>query len=526
MSKRRRRAQNAGRRQVRAAIAATALIMLVTYAAFAGKSPFGDEFELRANFSSANQLKPGNPVRLAGVSIGEVTDVGPGRGETSTVTMRIDDPSALHANAALSIEPRLLFEGNFYVQVRPGTPAAPRLRDGATIPISRTDAPVQLDQALSVFTSPVRQAMTDSVSEFADGLGGPSPQGYEGLRRAARELDGALNSARQTADALQGTRPDDLRDVIASGGDLTAQMARDPAALAGLVTNFNRVAAALSADTGALSASVRKLDDLLRVAPPSLTLLDSALPVLTVFADRLRPSLQAAPVSLRETAALLRQVRAVVRPGELPALVDALEPVTAELPGLERRLRKAFSLVTPAARCVARNVLPVLNSEVPDGRLSTGRPAWQDLLHMGANLTQTSPGFDGNGGTLRIGLAESENTLAGELPGIGEVIGFGEIQGVNPVWLGAGVEPEYRPDQWCTEQPLPQLDSRDRPGLPTGLQSAPAPKLSSEERERKATLLEGLYGSSADRRSLRRMLARELPDRGEGEQSDSKEGGR
>ena len=58
---------------------------------------------------------------------------------------------------------------------------------------------------------------------------------------------------------------------------------------------------------------------------------------------------------------------------------------------------------------------------------------------LGANLLGSSAGFDGNGGTLRLGLAEGANALQEHIPGIGEVVGNGEYEGVNPVWLGAGV---------------------------------------------------------------------------------------
>lgn len=507
------RAGQTDRRYLRAAIVSTALIVAATYVAFAGGLPFGGEFEVRGTFSNANQLKPGSPVRLNGVQIGEVTDIGPGRNRGSTVTMRIDEPEGLHADARLSVEPRLLFEGNFYVSVSPGTPGAPPLDSGATIPRRRTDAPVQIDQVLSALTAPAREAIRSSFAELAAGLGEQAGggAGYQGLRSASRELDGALADLRTATRAARGTEAGDARRALGGARDFSSELSRDPQALAGVVANFNRVAAALSADSDALSSTVRRLDEVLRIAPRNLTALDNALPTLTRFADELRPALHVAPTALGEAKRLLRQVTRATRPPELPALLRATEALLANLPDLESRLDEALSLVTPAARCVSENVLPVLNTEVPDGATSSGRPAWQDLLHMGANLTQTSPGFDGNGGTLRISIAESENALTGVIPGIGTLVGAGALQGVRPVWLGAGVEPEFRPDQWCADQALPDLDARSREGLIQGLTSAPLPEPEPQQQRRTARMAELLGGSKSDRRELLELLLRGLP---------------
>ncbi|MEA2348731.1 MAG: phospholipid/cholesterol/gamma-HCH transport system substrate-binding protein [Thermoleophilaceae bacterium] len=496
------------RRHLRVGLLAVALVVVITYLAFAGPTLFGGSRELRGNFSSATQLKPGSSVRLAGVGIGEVTRVQPARAGSATVTMRLDQPVEMHQDATLAIKPRLLFEGNFYVDVKAGTSGAPPLPAGSTIPLASTSVPVQADQVLSVLTTPARAAMQTIFAELSEGLGGKrGPRGYEGLRQASKELDGALGSTRRAAAALQGSHPGDLHRAIASGGDVTAQLGRDPEALAGVVANFNRVTAALAADPGALAAGIRELDSVLRAAPRSLASLDSALPVLTNFADHLRPALRAAPASLRRTADLMQQLQAAGKKGELPALIDRLDPVTSSLPDFESGLGKAMPLIGSAGDCLTQTVLPTINREIPDGETSSGRPVWQDLMHMGSNLTQTSPGFDGNGGTLRISIAESENSLAGVFPGIGELSGQGDIQGVRPVWLGYGKDPEFRPDQWCDRQEQPDLGARSRPGRPPGISRAPMPKLSANAQQLQEDLAHRLAGSDSSRlRVLRELL--------------------
>jgi phospholipid/cholesterol/gamma-HCH transport system substrate-binding protein len=498
-------------RQRRAAFLLIAVLLGATYAAFVKRVPFTEHYTVSAVFTSANQLKPGSAVRLAGIDIGRVSKLEAGPDGTAVVTMRIDDHDELRADATFSIEPRLLFEGNFYVAVRPGTPRSAALPSGTRIPVGRTDTPVQLDQVLSEFSLPTRRALKSAVGALAEGLGGPAPRGSAGLRRAARELDRALVSVGRVAGAAQGRRPADLRRAVGSTGDVTAQLGRDPAALADLVTNSRRVFATIAESDRAVGATLRALDEVLRRAPRDLVLLDRALPAVPPFAEDLRPVLRAAPQSLNATTGLLRQVKGLMAPGQLPAAVDALEPVTARLPALQKQLTRAFSLLGPAARCIDQTILPALDTVIPDGVHTTGRPIWQEILHFGANLTGTSPGFDGNGGTLRLGLTQGANALQGDLPGIGEVVGQGSIEGVRPVWLGSGNDPQFRPDQWCEDQALPDYGARSRSTPPVGFRQQRLPQPSRSASQRSSMIQELLLGGDGSRERLLQMLVSELP---------------
>src|SRR5262249_54771868 len=153
--------------------------------------PFlGSGYELHAVFASANQLKPGDEVRLAGLPAGKVTGIDSGPHNTAVVTMTIASAGRpVHADATLAIEPRLFLEGSFYVALNDGSPSAPALRGGATIPQQQTQIPVQYDQFLDVFDAPVRQALKGMLSQFAAGLGtgsGPASTGTgAGALRAA-----------------------------------------------------------------------------------------------------------------------------------------------------------------------------------------------------------------------------------------------------------------------------------------------------------------------------------------------------
>ncbi|WP_320668726.1 MlaD family protein [Patulibacter defluvii] len=486
----RRRARRARTRRLAAALIALALLAAITFVAF-WRGALSGGYEIEAVVGTANQLRPGAAVRVAGLDVGRLEAIEPGPGTSSRLRLRIDDDAPpIHDDAGVRIAPRLFFEGNAAIRIAPGTAGRPRIRPGATIPRSRTSVAVQLDQVLDVLTTPVRDGLRRTAAELRRGLGGPAGRsGADGLRRATRELDGALGDVTTVERAVRGVRPGDLEGAIAGTADSAEQLVRDPAALQGVVTNSARLLAALADRERQLGASVDGLLAVLGDAPATLRRLDLALPVVDRFAGALRPALRAAPRPLRRTAEALEQVRAITAPGELPATLDALRPITADLPPLAERLTGTLPLLADAMRCVDRNVLPTLRMQVPDGKLSTGRPVWQDALHMGAALAGASPNFDGNGTTIRLGVTEGEQALEGVLPGIGTVstLAADGVGSLSPAWLGYGVSPPFRPDVRCTTQALPDLDARSSARLQGFRRTAATPAKEARAEQRAAS---------------------------------------
>jgi len=468
------RARHVVRRSRRAAVVAAVGLVAITLAAFVGLQPFKRPYEVRGVFTSANQLREGSEVRIAGVKVGEVSGVRAGPGKTSIVRLRIDDAARpIHADAELSIEPRLVLEGNFYVALRPGSPRADELPSGATIPQARTSIPVQLDQVLSTFDLATRGALHRSIAEMAQGLGAPTltagpgpatPPGSAELRRAVRELRGALPSATRVARALRGTDPGDLGRTLRSSRDTMAQLAADPRALADGISNFNRLTGALAAQDDDITSSVRSLERLMRTAPAGLSALDRALPPAEAFATALRPALRAAPRPLRRATAFAAQAQRLFGRTELSALLAELAPTFRDLPALERGLERFAPLVTRANRCLEERVAWVLGQKLQDGPNSTGDPVYLDAAHGFAGAGGMVAGFDGNGAATRVGITSNGTQISSILPDLGPIVGLGpQAEGVRPTWLGFGIEPPYRPDEWCATQPKPDLNSRSGP---------------------------------------------------------------
>lgn len=456
-------------RLITAVVVAAGLLAICLYA-FAGLRPFSSARTVRVNVANAYQVKPGDPVRVAGTRVGTVEGVDAGPHDTAVLRLAIDDGGlVIHRDAHVEITTRLFVEGSFYIDLRPGSPTAPELGDSAMLPVAQTSGPVQLDQVISMLTQPTREALRSTVHELGAGLAPDAPAPHPvPLRRAVEELRRALPPAGVVLGALRGRRAGDLGRTMKATAEVTSQLAGDPTALADLVTNTRRTADALGADDSALAGTVQQFALLLRKGPADLPAIDRGLASVRHIADAADPTLRAIPRTAPAITALLRELGTVSGPALLPRALALARPVLTAIPELGLRLQELSGELRPALACLTHNVLPTLETKVPDGQLSTGRPAWQDLLHATAGLSSLSAAFDGNATTIRLGGAGGDNLLEGTVPGLGAVGGnaAGVPVGIRPVapWRKP---PPYRPDARCSEQAPPDLGA----GLQVGTTS-------------------------------------------------------
>ncbi len=459
-----------------AGVLAVIAVCVFTYLGFAKRLPWAGDWEVRAVFHSANELHSQSPVRIAGVDVGKVKRVERGPGGTALVTMAIEDGGRpLHRDATAKIRPRIFLEGNFFVDLRPGTPRGGEMPEGGVIPLSRTAVPVQLDEVLSALNASTRAQTQDLVREYAAAL---DRGGAEALNRGYAHWPGAFAGTAATAEALRGRRPHDLSELVAAAAAVSSTLAERRVELAELISSFNRTLGALAANEDDVAAGVRALAALLRTSPEALRAIDDSVPAVRAFTARLRPSLREAPETLDLAIPLLVQLRGLLAPGELPGLVGDLRPAVRSLTRLEPRLAALFDLVGPVSECVVRNALPTLNSKVDDGKHSTGQPAWQELLHGAVGLASASQNFDGNGPAVRYHGGYGDQLVStGQVPGVGQLFGLAPepLVGSRPAWPGPGRQPPFRPDVPCATQAPPNLEARVAPPVSAAARGRLAP---------------------------------------------------
>src|SRR3954452_2640470 len=123
--------------KLRAGILALAVIGLFAYFGFTKANPFSNPYQLNAVFNNVNNLKPRSPVRIAGVEVGKVKKVEPitsGDGAARVIMELKKKAPPVHQDASALVRSRIFLDAKFLVNIHPGSPSAPTMKDGGTIP--------------------------------------------------------------------------------------------------------------------------------------------------------------------------------------------------------------------------------------------------------------------------------------------------------------------------------------------------------------------------------------------------------
>ncbi|HYI37912.1 MAG TPA: MlaD family protein [Thermoleophilaceae bacterium] len=404
---------------LRAGAIGIVVLTVFVFFAFAKDIPFTKGYEMKAVFQNASALQLNSPVRIAGVDVGKVSKVEP-LGDDSTlteVTMKIDEKGLpIHRDARLKIRPRIFLEGNFFVDMRPGTPGSPDLPDGGTIGQSQTSAPVQLDQVLSTLKSSARQDLQKLLQGYGDAINGPPTAAEDATQdpdtqgqTAAESLNDSLGYApdalRQSAivnEAFLGTSPDDLARLVKGNQKVAAALVRSEGNLKDLITNFNTTTGALASRQEDLRATLRELPQVLKAANPALDELNASFPNTRAFAREILPAVRETPATIAASLPWIAQTRALVRPSELGGSIKLLQPAVSDLAKFTDGSIEFLPQADLFNRCALNNLLPTGDTVIRDGALSTGVSSQDEFFQSLVGLSGESQNFDGNGNYVRF----------------------------------------------------------------------------------------------------------------------------
>ena len=439
-------------------LAAILLTVVLLFLAWTKALPWQSSFELQLEFRSSNDLLPGSPVRVAGVDVGEVTEVERGPGDGATVSVSMEDSGLpVHSDARATIRPRTLLEGNFFIELAPGSPSAPELDDGDVIPVGQTSIPVQLDQVLTGLRGgpDVELRGPGGLIELSRALQGSGPVA---INDTLPILPPALRDAAWVAEAGRGGEPGDLSGSIRAVARVSAALNQVRGDLDSTVGSFARVSAALASRQRELAATIRGLEPTLRVARPSLAAIDDAVPETRALIRELRPVLRAAPRAIDLTLPVLHQAEGLLRAAELPAFVDIARPTVRSLAAFAPDGARLLRTLRPAAGCLLRSAVPTLFEEIQDPPLTTGQPVYRELLYAMVGLSSASQNFDANGFNTRYYAGFGDELLSTPLGGLGNLlfgVGSNPLMGSRPA--PPSDPPPLAPHAPCIESPPPSL---------------------------------------------------------------------
>jgi phospholipid/cholesterol/gamma-HCH transport system substrate-binding protein len=443
-------------------LVALAVIGVLVYLGFTKEIPFRDHYEVRAAFQTANNLKPGSPVRIAGVEVGEVRKVEPAErgGHGAIVTMRVsDDGRPVHADATAKIRPRIFLEGNFFVDLTAGSPSAPELENGDTIPVNQTATPVQLDEVLTALQSDTREDLKTLLRAYGKGLEGA---GARGFNRSIPYWEPAYRDTAIVAEAMLGETEGDLSGYIDTAGATAAALDRNRQQLKALITDFHTTAGALARKEGNLRAALDELPRTLRAAHPALGELNEAFPPLRALAVELRPGVESSGPTLDAAIPFVRELRGLVSEPELRGLTRDLRPTVPALARLVDRSIPLYRQVRRAASCQNSVILPWSRDTVQDRHFPAQGRVFEEAPKPLPGLAGESRSGDANGQWFRV-LAAGGKNLVTLKPGMFATTPEPLI-GANPPKPKS--RPPLRPDAPCETQQTPDLRSEAAPPPP------------------------------------------------------------
>jgi phospholipid/cholesterol/gamma-HCH transport system substrate-binding protein len=454
-------------------VIAIVLTIFGFYLAFTKSIPFaGHGYQLKAVVQDAENIRAKSPVRISGVDVGEVSDVqhvtdSNGNGQdAAVVTMDLKDTALpIRQDATLQLRPRLFLEGNLFVDLHPGSPSAPELHSGSTVPETQTSSSVQFDQVLTSLQAPVRQDLQIFLKEFGGAL--DKYGGAKGFQESFRTSPAAYEYTSQVNQALLGTQPGDLAGFVSNLDVVARELNANSTALQGLITNFDTVSGDFAAHQASLRDAIVELPKVLAVGRPALFKLNRDFPALRAFSREALPGVKASNKALDYANPWIGQLRQLISKGELRGLVEDLRPTVPDLAALANASLPFLEQSRALASCFNNVVIPWSNTTIPN---SDSDPAaakvYQETAYGLAGVAGESRSGDANGQEFRVLGGGGPNTiapfntpdLAAPLTGVSPF----PLLGSQPAKQSSAKTP-FRPDVACETQDPPNLHSEVGP---------------------------------------------------------------
>ena len=383
-------AQSRGVTPARAAVIAVlalAVLVLGYFLFFSGNG----EHKYNLLFQNASQLVPDNPVLIGGQQVGSVESID--LTDDNLAEVKVSVEQELHQGTTATIRATSLSGvANHYVSISPGPNNHPSLDGGATLGLSSTTTPVDVDQLFNTFPNPVRRAL----SQFIRG----NATQFEGVAKDANSTFKYLGVGFNRAAAFVHELNADERlfaRFLVSSSRLATTVSERGAELSSAIANANTAFGAIASQNTALSQSLALLPPTFRQANTTFVNLRAAL-------DDLEPLIDTSATATKGLAPFLAQLRPVLSKAvpvfrnlrltvARPGFANDSAELLADLPTIEQRAGKAF----PHAEGAISAFQPQLNFI---------RAYTPDFFNGFARLGQVTAPYDGNGHYVRGSLSD------------------------------------------------------------------------------------------------------------------------
>jgi phospholipid/cholesterol/gamma-HCH transport system substrate-binding protein len=373
-------------------------LLIFLWISFGGSLPLSPEgYRFDVEFDQAVALAAQSQVKISGVNVGHVVSVGLDRRTgLNRAVIQIDKQFAPRPTDTRAILRQKTLLGETFVQLSAGSPRAPKLQDGGTLPHAQVAPTVALDQILSTFDPRTRQAFQTWMQQGGVALTNRGQQfntALADLYPFATNVDAVLAVLRRQGQATT--------TLLHDGGQVFSALSRSPAALQGFVRNSNAVFAATASRDVALA-------DTIRAFPAFLAQTRVTINRLGRFSIDTKPLIdELHPAAVQLTPAL---EKLVVAAPELRTLVQDVAPLTRAsstgFPALQRFLVDSVPFLQRLEPYLGE-LVPVIDY-INDYR--------REIAAFFANSTATTEGtlasaYGGNSHYLRVANGVSPEVL-------------------------------------------------------------------------------------------------------------------
>lgn len=259
----------------KAAIGSSIILVLgVISFAIGGLRILERSYELSVIVDDASGIESGDPVRVAGVNVGEVRSVNRiPEDATVEITFGVDQEVEISDGSFASVRLRTLLGKKYLHLEDPGS--GPVLTPGAVIPLAQTESSTDVDTLLNAAEPTVEQVEVDTINQLLGSVDRTLAGRGEELRSVFSDLGdlaGTLADREQELDRLIGSTAD-LSEVV---GDRDEELTQ-------VLHGLDVVLATLAQRGGSLTSLVDGVDGLSQTLTPLLA--ENRSEFTTLFAD-------------------------------------------------------------------------------------------------------------------------------------------------------------------------------------------------------------------------------------------------
>lgn len=209
-------------------------------------SPFGGgTYNVDVVFARATALFPDSRVRVMGAEVGKVSNIDIEK-DRLRVTLAIDSDVPIPADAKAAIVPFTLVGERNVVLTPPWKPGRPKLADGATIPIERTEIPFEPDEALEALRDLAKAVNPDALSRLIS-------KAASSVKGRGRDFNVALEETAALSGVL-GEQDEVLEEIARNFHAVASGLNEREQKLGRVISSFSRVSSVLAQERHNIAA--------------------------------------------------------------------------------------------------------------------------------------------------------------------------------------------------------------------------------------------------------------------------------